>query len=122
MSEKFIDYLTETQVSFEAVKATAEFSEQQKECIEPLQFAYDKAIALITEYDERQPQQLSDGRGYSGSVALKPDRKEYYGRILNLRDVITYKGKTLAELTKAFHVAIDDYEKSCQEVGKEPKQ
>ncbi len=28
------------------------------------------------------------------------------------------KGKNLPELTKAFHAAIDDYEKSCQEVEK----
>ncbi len=120
--EKFIDYLTKVQAECEESIAKADFSKEQKECIEPLQFAYKKARALIQEYSDRMPQQLSDGRGYSGSVALTLDRKKYYGRILGLRAVITYKGKNLPELTKAFHASVDNYLDSCKNVGIDPKQ
>ena len=39
---------------------------------------------------------------------------------MDLRDVITFQGKSVDELEKAFKDSIDDYLEFCEERGEEP--
>ena len=48
------------------------------------------------------------------------DSKELFGKILFIRDLVTYAADTVPELENEFKVAIDDYLETCEELGKTP--
>ena len=60
-------------------------------------------------------------KGYIGDVTFDSDAHLFHGEIINTRDVITFQGKTVEELEKAFQESIDDYLKWCEEDGVEPE-
>jgi predicted HicB family RNase H-like nuclease len=57
-------------------------------------------------------------RGYSGSILLSAGDGIFHGRILAIRDAITYKGFDLCDLERNFKSAIDEYLRFCAEEGK----
>lgn len=59
-------------------------------------------------------------KGYAGSVEFSAEDKVFFGKLTGIRDVITFEGETVKELTKAFHDAVNDYLAMCKELGKEP--
>lgn len=59
-------------------------------------------------------------KGYRGQVEVDTDAGILFGRVLDIRDVITFKGKTVEEAVQAFQESIDDYLEFCQERGEEP--
>jgi predicted HicB family RNase H-like nuclease len=60
-------------------------------------------------------------KGYTGVVELDEDSMVLFGRVLGLRDVITFQGDSVAEVTKAFHDSVDDYLEFCKERGESPE-
>jgi predicted HicB family RNase H-like nuclease len=40
--------------------------------------------------------------------------------VLDIKDVITFKGETVEEARQAFHDSVDDYLEWCEELGEEP--
>jgi predicted HicB family RNase H-like nuclease len=59
-------------------------------------------------------------KGYTGIVQFDPDAEIFHGEVVDTRDVITFQGKTVKELTQAFKDSIDDYLAFCQERGEQP--
>ncbi len=59
-------------------------------------------------------------KGYSASVDVDFDAGIIIGRVLDLRDVLTFEGATPAEAEKAFRFMIDQYLAHCRETGREP--
>ena len=59
-------------------------------------------------------------KGYTGRVEFDDESGLLHGEVLDLRDVITFQGKSVKELERAFHDSIDDYLEFCQERGEEP--
>lgn len=59
-------------------------------------------------------------KGYKGQIEVDTDAGILFGRVLDIRDVITFKGKTVEEAVQAFQDSIDDYLEFCQERGEEP--
>jgi predicted HicB family RNase H-like nuclease len=59
-------------------------------------------------------------KGYAGSVEFSADDQVFFGKIIGIRDVVTFEGATVKELTKAFHESVNDYLETCKEMGKEP--
>jgi predicted HicB family RNase H-like nuclease len=59
-------------------------------------------------------------RGYIGSVELDVESMVLVGKLLFIRDTITYSAKTPPELESAFKEAVDDYLATCAELGDEP--
>ena len=45
---------------------------------------------------------------------------EFVGRVLGLRSIISFHGKTVAELRRAFAAAVKDYLGDCEEQGVSP--
>jgi predicted HicB family RNase H-like nuclease len=43
------------------------------------------------------------------------------GRIDGIDDLISFEGRSVADLRKAFHEAVDDYLELCRSTGKEPQ-
>jgi predicted HicB family RNase H-like nuclease len=58
-------------------------------------------------------------KGYRGVVEFEDDR--LFGRVVGIRDVITFEGQSVKEITKAFHDSVDDYLEFCKERGEEPE-
>ena len=59
-------------------------------------------------------------KGYTGRVEYDDDAHIFHGEVLDLRDVITFQGKTVEQLEKAFRESIDDYLEFCERRGEEP--
>jgi predicted HicB family RNase H-like nuclease len=59
-------------------------------------------------------------QGYVGKVEFDDEAGIFHGEVLGTRDVITFQGKSVAELKTAFKESIDDYLAFCKERGEEP--
>jgi predicted HicB family RNase H-like nuclease len=59
-------------------------------------------------------------KGYTGRVELDDEAGIFHGEVLDLKDVITFQGKSVEELEEAFRDSIDDYLEFCSERGEEP--
>jgi predicted HicB family RNase H-like nuclease len=60
-------------------------------------------------------------KGYTGLVELEEGSDVLFGRVIGLRDVITFQGESVAEVTQAFHDSVDDYLEFCAERGESPE-
>ena len=63
---------------------------------------------------------MMEYRGYVGKVEFDDEADLFHGEVVNTRDVITFQGKSVDELRRAFHESIDDYLAFCEERGEEP--
>ena len=59
--------------------------------------------------------------GYVATVELDEEAGLFHGEVVNTRDVLTFQGRTPAELQAAFADTIADYVEWCRERGKEPQ-
>lgn len=59
-------------------------------------------------------------RGYIARVSPDADAQLLHGEVINTRDVITFQGKSVTELQRAFRDSVDDYLEFCQERGEAP--
>ncbi len=59
-------------------------------------------------------------KGYRGVVTFDDDAGIFHGEVVGIRDVVTFQGKSAAQLTKAFKDSVDEYVAFCSERGKEP--
>jgi predicted HicB family RNase H-like nuclease len=63
---------------------------------------------------------MMEYKGYVGKVEFDDEAGIFHGEVLDTRDVITFQGKTVAELKTAFQESIDDYLAFCKQRGEEP--
>jgi predicted HicB family RNase H-like nuclease len=62
---------------------------------------------------------MSNYKGYRGKLEIDKDTDLIFGRVLDIRDVVTFKGETIAEAKQAFQDSVDDYLEFCQMTGTE---
>ena len=60
-------------------------------------------------------------KGYTGIVELDEESGTLFGRVIGLRDVITFQGESVAEIVQAFHDSVDDYLEFCVQRGESPE-
>lgn len=60
-------------------------------------------------------------KGYIGHVEYDDEAKIFHGEVMGLRDIITFQGKSVAELEQAFRDSVDDYLNWCKERGEKPE-
>jgi predicted HicB family RNase H-like nuclease len=60
-------------------------------------------------------------KGYFGEATYDSKAKIFHGEVIGLKDVITFQGKTVDELEKAFKDSIDDYINWCSERDETPE-
>lgn len=58
--------------------------------------------------------------GYTGHVEFDDEADLFHGEVLDLKDVVTFQGKTPSEIRQAFRDSIDDYLEFCKERGEDP--
>ncbi len=59
-------------------------------------------------------------KGYHGEFGFDDEAGFFHGEVMGTRDVITFQGRSLAELQAAFRDSIDEYLKFCAERGRPP--
>lgn len=59
-------------------------------------------------------------KGYAGSAEASAENGVSFGRLLHIRDLVTYEADTPEGLRAAFEEAVEDYLASCREAGREP--
>jgi predicted HicB family RNase H-like nuclease len=64
---------------------------------------------------------LLQHRGYYGSIEASPEDDCLFGKLLYIRALVSYEGRTVSGLEQAFSEAVDDYLSDCQREGREPE-
>lgn len=64
---------------------------------------------------------MMEYKGYIGSVTYDDEARIFHGEVINTRDVITFQGKTVRQIEKAFRDSIDDYIEFCESEGVSPE-
>lgn len=60
-------------------------------------------------------------KGYIAKVNFDEDANIFHGEIINLRDVITFEGKSVSQLRKAMRGSVEDYLAFCEERSEDPE-
>lgn len=60
-------------------------------------------------------------KGYSGTVEFDDGDMVFHGRVIGIRDIVTFEAETAKGLVKAFHESVDDYLAFCKARGVEPQ-
>jgi predicted HicB family RNase H-like nuclease len=59
-------------------------------------------------------------KGYEGIARFDEEAGMFTGEVINTRDVITFQGKSVAELKRAFEESVEDHLELCASRGQEP--
>ena len=64
---------------------------------------------------------MMEYKGFIGNVEFDAEAKIFHGDVINTRDIITFQGKSVQEIEKAFRESIDDYLDWCKDEGVDPE-
>ena len=59
-------------------------------------------------------------KGYAGKAEYDDEAEIFYGEVIGLRDVVTFKGTSVKELQESFRESIDEYLAFCERMNKTP--
>ena len=59
-------------------------------------------------------------QGYAARIEYSDEDELLVGRVIGIRDLITFHGESLDEIRRAFHEAVDFYLETCAERGEQP--
>ena len=60
-------------------------------------------------------------KGYTATVEFDEDEGIFFGKVVDLQDVITFQGKSVEELNTEFKISIDEYLAFCKEKKRDPE-
>ena len=60
-------------------------------------------------------------KGYTASMVFDAEDKIIVGRVLDIDDIISFHGESVAEFEANFHAAIEEYIAASQKLGSEPE-
>jgi len=64
---------------------------------------------------------MMEYKGYLGRAEFDDEADVFHGEVINIRDVVTFQGKSVDELRQAFEDSVQDYLAFCAERGEEPE-
>ena len=64
---------------------------------------------------------MMEYNGYIGKVEIDEEAGILHGEVINIRDVVTFEGRTVEELQQAFRDSIEDYLEFCAQRGEDPE-
>jgi len=64
---------------------------------------------------------MMEYKGYVAKVEFDDEADIFHGEVINLRDVITFEGQSVAELRQAFEDSIEDYLDFCLQRNEDPE-
>jgi len=59
-------------------------------------------------------------KGYHAKPEYSSEDNLFVGEIVGIKDSVSFHGKSVSEIEKAFHEAVDDYLELCIQIGKAP--
>ena len=59
--------------------------------------------------------------GYFARIEFDAEDELFFGRLAGINDVVGFHADNVADLTKAFRDAVDDYLATCKSAGKAPE-
>lgn len=59
-------------------------------------------------------------KGYTADIRVDIESKILCGQVLDIKDLVTFEGKTVEEAEREFHKSVDAYLEFCKELGQEP--
>ena len=59
-------------------------------------------------------------KDYIATVEFDAEAEIFHGEVVNTRDVITFQGKSVAELKRTLRDSVEDYLDFCKKRGEEP--
>jgi predicted HicB family RNase H-like nuclease len=60
-------------------------------------------------------------KGYIATVRYSAEDDILHGKLEGIDDLVSFDGRSIDELKKAFKEAVDDYVEYCKKIGKEPE-
>ncbi len=60
-------------------------------------------------------------KNYIAKVEFDDEANVFHGEIANIRDVVTFQGRSVKELHQAFEDSVDDYLAFCKKRGEDPE-
>ncbi|SDN87561.1 type II toxin-antitoxin system HicB family antitoxin [Acetanaerobacterium elongatum] len=60
-------------------------------------------------------------KDYIGSVVFSEDDEVFHGKVIGIKDLLSFEGDSVSALIEDFHDAIDEYLEYCNENGKKPE-
>jgi predicted HicB family RNase H-like nuclease len=64
---------------------------------------------------------MMEYKGYTAKIEYDDQAGHFHGQVINLRDVITFQGRSVDELRTEFAASVDDYLAFCRERGEQPE-
>ncbi len=64
---------------------------------------------------------MMEYKGYLGKAEFDDEADIFHGEVLLTRDVVTFQGRSVSSLKKAFHDSVDEYLAFCDEQGADPE-
>jgi predicted HicB family RNase H-like nuclease len=64
---------------------------------------------------------MMEYKGYTAKIEFDDQAGHFHGQVANLRDVITFQGRSVDELRSEFAASVEDYLEFCRERGEEPE-
>lgn len=64
---------------------------------------------------------VMEHEGYVAQIQFDDEAELFHGEVINLKDVITFQGKSVSELRKALRDSVKDYLAFCEKRGEEPE-
>jgi predicted HicB family RNase H-like nuclease len=62
---------------------------------------------------------MMEYKGYTGKVEFDAEAEILHGEVVGIRDVVTFQGRSVKEIEKAFRDSVDDYLDFCRELREE---
>jgi len=59
-------------------------------------------------------------KDYIGNIEYDDEAEVFYGEVIGLRDVVTFRGTSVKELQKSFRESVDEYLAFCKRMNKAP--
>jgi predicted HicB family RNase H-like nuclease len=60
-------------------------------------------------------------KGYTARIDFDPEDMIFAGRLAGINDVVGFHGRSVDELTAAFHETVEDYLEACAKARKAPE-
>lgn len=78
-----------------------------------------KRYKLLKNKHLMQMKNYFEHKDYIGTVEYSTEDNVFYGKILDINDLLTFEGSSVAELEDAFKETVNDYLDTCKELDKQ---
>ncbi|HET7268619.1 MAG TPA: type II toxin-antitoxin system HicB family antitoxin [Oleiagrimonas sp.] len=60
-------------------------------------------------------------KNYAARIEFDPEDRIFVGHLAGVRDIVGFHGRSVSELERAFHAAVNDYLSACEKLGQKPE-